>query len=524
MENLNLIIVLLMLAVVINAILSAILFSRGLRNIFNILFGLISFGVAIWCIAIAGFYSETLHLYTDWLAWTHSSALFIALIFLYFSNVFPERLIKGKLFYTATTLPFLAVLYYLFSGHAIVGKITGLEYEIGSGYIYYQILLIAYFLVGYCLLFLQYRRNKEPIRRQQIKYILIGSITASVLGMITDLIFPFLNIFNYTWLGPIFTVILVASIFIAILRHNLFNIKVIITELFSLVVLVTLIVDAFSTGAENILILGIKSIALIVITIFLYLFIRGVYKTENLAKKLGVANERLKELDALKTEFISFATHQLRAPITAIKGYTSEILEGDFGSVPDNLKSPAEVIMESSSSLAVLVDDYLNVSRIEQGKMKYEFSDFNLDDLVNEVANEQRPSVEKKGLKLESASPADKVMVHADRGKIKQVIMNLLDNAVKYTPAGQIIIALAKQDGKARLSVRDTGSGIKPETMSHLFQKFSRASDASKYNLFGTGLGLYLASELLKAHNGKIWAESEGDGKGSTFFVELPVE
>jgi len=524
MENLNLIIVLLMLAVVINAILSAILFSRGLRNIFNILFGLISFGVAIWCIAIAGFYSETLHLYTDWLAWTHSSALFIALIFLYFSNVFPERLIKGKLFYTATTLPFLAVLYYLFSGHAIVGKITGLEYEIGSGYIYYQILLIAYFLVGYCLLFLQYRRNKEPIRRQQIKYILIGSITASVLGMITDLIFPFLNIFNYTWLGPIFTVILVASIFIAILRHNLFNIKVIITELFSLVVLVTLIVDAFSTGAENILILGIKSIALIVITIFLYLFIRGVYKTENLAKKLGVANERLKELDALKTEFISFATHQLRAPITAIKGYTSEILEGDFGSVPDNLKSPAEVIMESSSSLAVLVDDYLNVSRIEQGKMKYEFSDFNLDDLVNEVANEQRPSVEKKGLKLESASPADKVMVHADRGKIKQVIMNLLDNAVKYTPAGQIIIALAKQDGKARLSVRDTGAGIKPETMSHLFQKFSRASDASKYNLFGTGLGLYLASELLKAHNGKIWAESEGDGKGSTFFVELPVE
>src|SRR3989344_2099474 len=529
MENLNLIIVLLMLAVVINAILSAILFSRGLRNIFNILFGLISFGVAIWCIAIAGFYSETLHLYTDWLAWTHSSALFIALIFLYFSNVFPERLIKGKLFYTATTLPFLAVLYYLFSGNAIVGKITGLEYEIGSGYIYYQILLIAYFLVGYCLLFLQYRRNKEPIRRQQIKYILIGSITASVLGMITDLIFPFLNIFNYTWLGPIFTVILVASIFIAILRHNLFNIKVIITELFSLVVLVTLIVDAFSTGAENILILGIKSIALIVITIFLYLFIRGVYKTENLAKKLGVANERLKELDALKTEFISFATHQLRAPITAIKGYTSEILEGDFGSVPYNLKAPAEVIMESSSSLAVLVDDYLNVSRIEQGKMKYEFSDFNLGDLVNEVANEQRLSVEKKGLKLEvkvdGGPPGGEAgaQIHADRGKIKQVIMNLLDNAVKYTPAGQIIIALTKQDGKARLSVKDTGAGIKPETMPHLFQKFSRASDASKYNLLGTGLGLYLASELLKAHTGKIWAESEGDGKGSSFFVELPI-
>ena len=169
MENLNLIIVLLLLVVVVNAILSAILFSRGLRNIFNILFGLISFGVAMWCIAIAGFYSNTFHSYTDWLAWTHSSALFIALIFLYFSNVFPEKLIKGKLIYIITALPFLAVLYYLFSDHAIVGKITRLEYEIGPGYIYYQILLISYFLVGYCLLFLQYRRNKEPICRQQIK-------------------------------------------------------------------------------------------------------------------------------------------------------------------------------------------------------------------------------------------------------------------------------------------------------------------------------------------------------------------
>lgn len=178
--------------------------------------------------------------------------------------------------------------------------------------------------------------------------------------------------------------------------------------------------------------------------------------------------------------------------------------------------------MESSSSLAVLVDDYLNVSRIEQGSMKYEFSDFNLGDLVNEVANEQRPSIEKKGLKLEVKMDGG-AMIHADRGKIKQVIINLLDNSVKYTPAGQITIALAKQDGKARLSVKDTGAGIKPETMAHLFQKFSRVSDASKYNLFGTGLGLYLASELLKAHHGKIWGESEGDGKGFTFFVDLPA-
>ena len=418
-----------------------------------------------------------------------------------------------------------------------VNSLTLLGYigKLGPLFALYAFYFFVYILAFIILLYRAQRNTADRIYKIQIRFVLTGVILYGLTAITSSLILPkFFGIFDFTLLDAPSLIFFVGFTTYAILKLHLFNIKVIATELLvfalsSFSLIRTIVSDQLNDQIIN----GGIFLCILIVGVFL---IRSVInevkqrqKIEKLAKELEKANERLKELDALKTEFISFATHQLRAPITAIKGYTSEILEGDFGSVPDNLKAPAEVIMESSSSLAVLVDDYLNVSRIEQGKMKYEFSDFNLGDLVNEVANEQRPSVEKKGLKLEVKVDGDPsggeagAQIHADRGKIKQVIMNLLDNAVKYTPAGQITIALTKQDGKARLLVKDTGAGIKPETMSHLFQKFSRASDASKYNLFGTGLGLYLASELLKAHRGKIWAESEGDGKGSSFFVELPV-
>ena len=418
-----------------------------------------------------------------------------------------------------------------------VHSLTLLGYigKLGPLFALYALYFFVYILAFIILLYRVQRNTTDRIYKIQIRFVLTGVVLYGLTAITSSLILPkFFGIFDFTLLDAPSLIFFVGFTAYAILKLHLFNIKVIATELLvfalsSFSLIRTIVSDQLNDQIIN----GGIFLCILIVGVFL---IRSVInevaqreKIEKLAKELEKANERLKELDALKTEFISFATHQLRAPITAIKGYTSEILEGDFGSVPDNLKSPAEVIMESSSSLAVLVDDYLNVSRIEQGKMKYEFSDFNLGDLVNEVANEQRLSVEKKGLKLEvkvdGGPPGGEAgaQIHADRGKIKQVIMNLLDNAVKYTPAGQIIIALTKQDGKARLSVKDTGAGIKPETMPHLFQKFSRASDASKYNLFGTGLGLYLASELLKAHHGKIWAESEGDGKGSAFFVELHV-
>jgi signal transduction histidine kinase len=248
-------------------------------------------------------------------------------------------------------------------------------------------------------------------------------------------------------------------------------------------------------------------------------------KIEKLALDLEKANVRLRELDNLKSEFLSFASHQLRSPLTAIHGYTSMLLEGDFGEIPEKIKPTVETLDKSSQSLIKIVNDFLNISRIEQGRMQYDFSQFDLKELVEEVIAEQRPNVEVKGLAFTFIpEQSDSYSVNADRGKLKQVIGNILDNSIKYTPSGSIQVSLNHKTGLATISITDTGIGIDPEEIPKLFSKFSRAKDAHKTNVTGTGLGLFVAKQMIEAQKGKIWVESKGKGTGSTFFIQFEAK
>ncbi len=247
-------------------------------------------------------------------------------------------------------------------------------------------------------------------------------------------------------------------------------------------------------------------------------------RIEKVEKDLEAANAHLKELDVQKTEFISFATHQLRGPLTAVKGYASLLIEGDYGEMTDQVKGAVKVIYESTQSLLLIVGDYLNVSRMEQGRMKYDIAEFDLRALVDDTVKELSPNVSYAGLTLNFENSKETCLVNADKGKIKEVISNLIDNATKYTKKGGISIKLEKVGAeKCRISVSDNGIGIPKEVMPKLFEKFSRAEDASKTNIMGTGLGLYVAKSIIEQHKGRIWAESEGEGKGSTFTVELKL-
>ena len=238
---------------------------------------------------------------------------------------------------------------------------------------------------------------------------------------------------------------------------------------------------------------------------------------------LAEANTKLRELDKQKTEFISFATHQLRSPLTSMRGYASLILEGEMGSVNGPLKEGIETIFTSTKTLISLVENYLNVSRMELGTMKYDFKPIDFKELLDEVVREQKTNIEAKGLTFSVKVDSNKsYSIKADKDKFKQVIVNTIDNSVKYTPQGSITISLEKNDKNIRFVVSDTGVGINPKTMPKLFKKFSRADNASDANIHGTGLGLFIAKEILTAHGGKMWAESEGEGKGSQFYIEIP--
>ena len=244
-------------------------------------------------------------------------------------------------------------------------------------------------------------------------------------------------------------------------------------------------------------------------------------RLEKSNSNLEVANEKLKGLDKLKTEFVSLASHQLRSPLTAIKGYTSMLLEGDYGDINKEAKETIERVMESSNNLTIVVEDLLNISKIESGGMKYEMIKFDLGELVLHTSKELSITAEKKGLKLIcNVSEKDNYFVNADKDKIRQVLVNLIDNGMKYTPNGEIITDLKKDNNKIILSIKDTGVGVSPEAKKNLFEKFSRG-DGAKLNAGGSGLGLYLVKEILKAHGGRVWVDSEGVGKGSTFSVEL---
>ncbi|MBS4014782.1 MAG: GAF domain-containing protein [Bacteroidetes bacterium] len=240
-------------------------------------------------------------------------------------------------------------------------------------------------------------------------------------------------------------------------------------------------------------------------------------------KELAEAYRELKKLDDSKTEFLSLASHQLRTPLSAIKGYLSIVMEGNFGKLQKKTEGAIKDVYQSNERLINLVNDLLNITRIEAGRLEYCPQQTNLSNLIQEVIKELEMTAKNKNLTLISKI-AKIPQINLDPNKIRQVLINLIDNAIKYTEKGGITIQAKKVKDQIMVEIKDTGIGINKEKMETLFQWFSRGKGTLKLDAGGFGLGLYIAKKIIEKANGKIWAESKGNDKGTTFSFSLPIK
>ncbi len=457
--------------------------------------------------------------------------------------VFPNERMRFPRWYKTILVPVVAIVSFLtltpfvFSGIETVsekGQILTLKEE--PGIVLFGVTVFGLTLSSFLILFRKILRVSRQDRRKFL-LVLVGVVITFAFILPLNFILPaFFDNPKFVPFGAIFSFPFIAFTSYAILRHKLFNIKVAGTAV--LVFLLSVATFSEVILARDIAFIIYRSSIFVLVLSFGTLLIRGVLKEVEQREKLAVLNKKLQaaydEVDRLsraKSEFLSMASHQLRTPQTAIKGYLSMVLEGSYGNVPEKVKAVLEKTRYSNERLIDLVNDLLNVSRIESGTLSMDFEKVSLEQIVSFVVDEMRIKADEKKVYLKLEKPATALpKITIDPGKIRQVVLNLIDNALKYTSKGGVTVKIKLKEaaalhpqGSVLVEVKDTGEGLSKEELGNIFESFTRGRAGAKLWIAGLGLGLYIAKKFTELHGGRVWAESEGEGKGSTVFVELPI-
>lgn len=459
-----------------------------------------------------------------WWRIAHIGVIFIPILFVHFVSEFLDRKEKWGLIILYTSgIFFLGVNF--FSNLLIANMrwtFNQFYYDSPPGLLYapFTIWVFGLIIYSHVLLWRAYRTSSSHIKTQ-ISYFLLATIAGFTGAMIGFL--PVYGIDVYPF-GNLAATLYPLIITYAIIKEHLFDIRVVLTQSLVGVIAILLFINIFTSQTP--LEYTWKGAMLGAFIIAGYLLIKSVLNEIKYREQLQKAYRELQRLDKAKSEFISIASHQLRTPLTVIKGYMSMILEGTYGKVGSSMKKPIEGVFQSNERLIRLVNNLLNLSRLEAGRIKMSNGKLQIEDTIQSVLEELKIKADEKKLKLSLKKPAKKLpVITADSEKIRSVISNLIDNAIRYTEKGSITVATSVKDAKIlHIEIQDTGIGMTKDEMGGLFKSFSRGGAGNTFWTEGTGLGLYVAKQFVDMHKGKIWAESPGRGKGSTFFVELPLK
>lgn len=709
-------IILLVLSIVANLGLGALVLLRSYRQVYGWLFTGTIFGIALWAVGdIMILAARSPKLLPAAESTFYAAPMVIPVAILLFSLTFVRKKpLSNKLLALILTPALVGIALVLIDPHLLITGVTindglNVPHPRKPGFLLYMAHFTIYFVATYIALYMRARKAKG-IEKSQFIYMLYGVAIASIPAQITNLSFPLMGRSNMIWLGPIFTLIFVASVTFAIVKHKLFDIRLVIARslayLTSLAILATLygflvfgsarfifrlhfsiwaqiflsiatgiaaitfqrfkvyfdrltnqlffrdaydaqqlfddlnrvlvstldlerllsqtatiiatnlksefcLIGLREVGEKPVRVMGTKRMAFTPadisavrkITIKLH---RTIVQTEELdadqshlkeiltrnevamlvrlspnahraeegfgyillgqkksgnsynstdmrvldtianeliiaiqnalhfeeiqnfnvtlqekvddaTHKLRRSNEKLRALDEAKDDFISMASHQLRTPLTSVKGYVSMVMEGDAGKLSVTQKKLLEQAFVSSQRMVFLIADLLNVSRLKTGKFIIEPTSVNLAEVAQQEVDQLVETAESRNLTLTYTKPASFPSLMLDETKTRQVIMNFIDNAIYYTPpGGKINVALTETPASVELRVTDTGIGVPKAEQHHLFTKFYRAGNARQARPDGTGLGLFMAKKVVVAQGGAIIFETQ-EGKGSTF-------
>jgi signal transduction histidine kinase len=440
--------------------------------------------------------------------------------FFQFSLVFPDAKKNLSRWYTFLYVPIVVIASILtltplvFAHIAEVGSNGALlKVENGPAIPFIALLILCSVIAG---IFLLVRKTvaASTEQRRQFSFVMYGMLLTFLLLMAFNFILPaFFNDPSFTPLGAIFLLPFVAFTYYSISRYHLLDIKVISTEILAFVLSVATLLEIIISQSLTELVL--RSAVFVLVLIFSVFLIQSVHREVE-------QREQLAELGRFKSQLLSLASHQMRSPLAAMKGFITLIIDGSYGEVNDKVKDTLGKVRGSADELISLINILLDMRKVEEGKMEYAFEKMDLVPLVATTVESIMPLVQAKNIALTSVLSKDPVMVNIDKEKFKQVIQNLIDNAIKYTPAGFVKVTLSVDQGKARIAVSDSGYGIPASLIPFLFEEFIR-DERIKKEVRGTGLGLYIARKIAEAHGGTLTAESAGEGKGSTFTAIIPI-
>jgi signal transduction histidine kinase len=408
------------------------------------------------------------------------------------------------------------------SGSTFVGSVARPVFSAPGRWAFYSFVTIVTVFINWILIKAYLAYPKE--RRLRIQYFFIGMLLFAGCNIVFNVALPLLfDVYEYYEIGNYSVVFLLGFTAYAVVKQELFGIRTVLTTLFVGAIGLLLAIDmlGFTEGGA---LQVFKGAVLLLFLYFGYLLVQSVRREIAHRKQVEEIAAELRRSDEAKTEFLSIVSHQLRTPLNAIAGYLSLLLEGAYGKLDDKKQKPVERLYRSNKRLIHLVQELLGVSRLQMGRIELELEEVDLCKVAKSVVEEFSVAADEKGIELSATCPEGGVpLVEGDAQKLRDSILNLVDNAIRYTNEGSVHVSVNTEDSSVVVRVKDTGPGIEPGEMKALFESFQRGEVGRRHWAEGSGLGLYIAQEFVGLHGGRVWAESAGKGKGSTFCIRVPL-